>query len=164
MVAMVTCPNIRNDVHIVIEKYLKSRRSCFDCSSLGTFRYMNLILCAMVFFCWREMAISGMEFKLGSLWPSDIIRHHRIWSTLVQVKACCLTATSNYLNKYQLLAGEVLWYLLVSDFTATASIHASILYSEFENRNYEITATSSRCQWVKKDVYSQSVLMWHCLL
>ena len=34
----------------------------------------------------------------NSLWPRDIIWHHWTWSTLAPVMACCLTASSHYLN------------------------------------------------------------------
>ena len=36
---------------------------------------------------------------VDSLWPSDTIRHHRSWSTSVQVTACWLAAPSHYLNQ-----------------------------------------------------------------
>ena len=39
-------------------------------------------------------------FQCGSsLWPSDVIWKFISWSTLVQVMACCLTASSHYLNQ-----------------------------------------------------------------
>ena len=38
-------------------------------------------------------------FNFNSLWSSDEIWSHRTWSTLVQVMACCLMASSHYLNQ-----------------------------------------------------------------
>ena len=36
---------------------------------------------------------------INSLWPSDAIWGHRTGLTLAQVMACCLTASSHYLNQ-----------------------------------------------------------------
>ena len=46
----------------------------------------------------------------NSLWPSDAIWWHRSGSTLAQVRACCLTAPSHYLNQCRLIISEVLWH------------------------------------------------------
>ena len=35
---------------------------------------------------------------INSMWPSAAIWRHGTWSTLVQVMACCLTASSQYLT------------------------------------------------------------------
>ena len=43
----------------------------------------------------------------NSLWPSDIIWWQRSGSILAQVMACCLMATSHYLNQYWLIIEEV---------------------------------------------------------
>ena len=57
----------------------------------------------------------GAHFLVGqlslfnSLRPSDPIWWHRSGSTLPQVIACCLMATSHYLSKSWLIIGEVLW-------------------------------------------------------
>ena len=53
----------------------------------------------------------------NSLWHSNAIWQHRSGSILAQVMACCLTAPSNYLNRYWLIIGEVLWYSPESNFT-----------------------------------------------
>ena len=37
--------------------------------------------------------------RINSLWPSDAIWQYRSGSTLAQVMACCLTASSHYLNQ-----------------------------------------------------------------
>ena len=67
-------------------------------------------------------------------------------ATLVQVMAYCLTAPSHYLNQFWLLINEVLWYSPESNFPKGAQ--AVILYNEFVNYTFEITATSSRGQRV----------------
>ena len=43
-----------------------------------------------------------------------------IWSTLVQVMACCLMATSHYLNQCWLIVYEVLVHFPLSNFTGNA--------------------------------------------
>ena len=76
---------------------------------------------------------------------------HRSVSTLVQVMACCLTAPSHYLNQCWnliiVIISQVLWHSPEINFTGSAE--ATILYFEFENHTSEITAKSSRDQWVK---------------
>ena len=47
---------------------------------------------------------------INSLWPGDPIWRHGTRSTLAQVKACCLTAPSLYLNQCWLIIGEVPWH------------------------------------------------------
>ena len=49
---------------------------------------------------------------LTHLWPTDAIWRHRSGSTLVQVMAWCLMATSHYLNQCWLILNEVLWQSL----------------------------------------------------
>ena len=44
------------------------------------------------------------------LWPSDAIRRHISWSTLVHVIACCLTAPSLCLNQCWLTICIVPWH------------------------------------------------------
>ena len=52
-----------------------------------------------------------------SLWPSDVIWWQGSRSTLAQVMACCLMATSHYLNQCWLIISEVLWHSPDSNFT-----------------------------------------------
>ena len=52
---------------------------------------------------------------IDSLWLSDAIFFYAIWrhrsgSTLAQVMACCLMASSHYLNQCWLIISKVLWY------------------------------------------------------
>ena len=69
---------------------------------LGEPRFCIFCSTAMVLVYWP---ISSQYSKLStirvnSLWFSDATWGHRTWSTLVQVMACCLMATSHYLNQY----------------------------------------------------------------
>ena len=47
---------------------------------------------------------------INSLWPSDAIWRYRAESTLAQVMACCLTASSHYLKQCWLIITEVQWH------------------------------------------------------
>ena len=47
---------------------------------------------------------------LNSSGPSDAIWRQRSGSTLAQVMACCLTASSHYLNQYWLIISKVQWH------------------------------------------------------
>ena len=49
-------------------------------------------------------------YCIYSLWPNDAIWRHKSRSTLAQVKACCLTAPSHYLNQCWLIFSEVQWH------------------------------------------------------
>ena len=63
--------------------------------------------------CWpRSMSPNGVTRPQWVNWllPSDTIWHHRTWSTLVQVMACCLMAPSHYLNQCWLITNGSLWY------------------------------------------------------
>ena len=53
---------------------------------------------------------------VNSLWPSDAIWRHKSGSPLAQVMACCLMASSHYLNQYWLIISEVLWHLYMRVF------------------------------------------------
>ena len=58
-----------------------------------------------------KMAIIIFRFQcVNSSWPSDIIWRHR-WSKsrLPQVMACCLRASSHYLNQHWFIISEVQW-------------------------------------------------------
>ena len=56
-------------------------------------------------------------------------------------------APSHCLNQCWLLISEVLWHSPKSNLTVSAQ--ATILYNEFENYTFKITAISPRGQWVK---------------
>ena len=63
---------------------------------------------------------------VNSLWPSEQIWWQRSGSTLVQIMACCLMATSHYLNQCWLLLHQALWHSPEINFAASAQ--ATILY------------------------------------
>ena len=75
-------------------------------------RYWNEI-------CYKILS-SKMIYSFNSLWPSDAILRHRSESTLVEVMACCLMATSHYLNQLWLIIIEVFWYSPKGNFTRNA--------------------------------------------
>ena len=95
---------------------------------------------------------------VNSLWLNDVIWSHqcRPGSTLVQVMVCSLMALRHYLNQCWLLISEVLWHSPERNFTA--STQATILYNEFVNYSFEITATSPRGQWVNELIHSSYLL------
>ena len=65
-----------------------------------------------------------------------------------EVKACRLLAPTQELNQWRLLISEVLWHSPESNFKLSAQ--ATILYNEFENYTFEITATYFRGQRIKR--------------
>ena len=84
------------------------------------------------------------RFYFNSLWSGVAIWRHRSGSTLAQVMACCLKAPSYYLNQCWFLISEILWHSPGSNFTLNAQ--AVILYNEFENSTFKITAISIRAK------------------
>ena len=60
------------------------------------------------------------------------IWHHRTWSTLVQIMACCPTAPSHYLNQCWQFIIDVLWHSSESNFTG----YIKMIYPWFEFENY----------------------------
>ena len=69
--------------------------------------------------------------SINTLWPIDAIWRHISGSTLAQVMACSLTASSHCLNQCWLLISDVLWHLSESNFTARTQ--ATILHNELES-------------------------------
>ena len=72
---------------------------------------------------------------------------HRSGSTLTQIMACCLMASSHYLIQYWLVTNEVLWHS--PERKITRSAQATLLYIKFENYTFKIIGLSPRGQWVK---------------
>ena len=110
-----------------------------------------------------------MKFVPGinSLWPGDARWLERSGSTFTQIMACCLMAPSHYQNQYWLIIDDILWYYFEIIFTV--STQATILYDEFKDYTFNITATSPRGQWVNssapgtnyaKDQMSHAKSMW----
>ena len=60
--------------------------------------------------CFKQSIYSLYCSQINSLWPRDTIWRHRSRSTLAQVMACCLMATSHYLNQCWLIISKVLWH------------------------------------------------------
>ena len=65
-------------------------------------------------------APSPRDQWVNSLWPSDAIWRHRSESTLTQEMACCLTASSHYLNQCWLIITKVLWHSFDDCFSSDA--------------------------------------------
>ena len=60
-------------------------------------------------------------YSFNSLWPSDTIWWHSSGSALAQVKACCLTAPSHYLNQCWFVISKVQWHSSEGNFTRDTS-------------------------------------------
>ena len=62
----------------------------------------------------QQLTCISKEFSIScdisSLWPCDAVWRHRCGSTFAQVMACCLVASSHYLNWCGLRISEVLWH------------------------------------------------------
>ena len=85
---------------------------------------------------------------LNSLWPSDSIWQQRSGSTLAQVMACCLMASSHYLNKCCLIISKIQWHWSEGNFTRnTLGINHR---NQLENYLPKISLKSSRGQWVNQ--------------
>ena len=78
--------------------------------------YNKTAIFCFVFFCthWHCNIIllwgCGQEMWFNSLWPVDAIWRYRSKSTLVQVMACFLMASSHYPNQCWLINDYVLWH------------------------------------------------------
>ena len=69
------------------------------------------------FFSTGIFVINGVN----SLWPSDAIWRQRSGSTLAQVMACCLKASSHYLNQCWLIISRVQWLSCEDNFIRDTS-------------------------------------------
>ena len=81
---------------------------------------LSFINTSQVIYTWLTLCcvLLWIDIKLfNSLLPSDAIGCQRSGSTLAQVMACCLTASSHYLNQYWLMISEVLWHSPDNNFT-----------------------------------------------
>ena len=109
----------------------------------------------------RNFKITSTSLRgqwVNSLWPIDAIWRQGSRSTLVQVMACCLTAPSHYMVAwwYQAITWTIVDLLSVMfyrrtisperNFTMSAQATGAILYKWV--RNFKITSTSLRGQWV----------------
>ena len=85
------------------------------------------------------------SFKIDSLWPSDTTWQRISGSTVAQVKAGCLMATSHYLNKCWLLNSEVLWHSLESN--STVSAQDTLPYDGFKILLFKILPGHKEITW-----------------
>ena len=70
---------------------------------------------------------------INLLWLNHTMWHHRTWSTLVQVMACCLIAPNHYLNQCWLLNSEVSWQSPEGNFAG----NSKDAYPWYESENYK---------------------------
>ena len=113
------------------------------------------------------LAIGLLEtshWYINSLWPGDAIWWHGTRLTLDQVMACCLIATSHYLNQCWLIISEDPWH------SSQGIIHRwsedTNQWNEIENFSFQMASKSPRGQWVKPKywkLHSQKCIKW-CLL
>ena len=83
---------------IISRKFRKKRKCNFngkECNKIETYSISSKLF--------------GMQ-KVNSLWPNDTIWWQRSGSTLAQVMACCLMATSHYLNQCWFTISKVHWH------------------------------------------------------
>ena len=84
--------------------------------------------------CWtyfRKCKIIFPFYVIPQHWslhwpPCDAMQQHRIWSTLVQIMAWCLTTPSHYLNQYRLIVSDVLWHSPEGNLTGKLKIDMSL--------------------------------------
>ena len=79
---------------------------------------------------WWDFIKSHGTLGVISLWPSDTIWWYRCGSSLAQVMACRLIATSHYLNQFWLIIKCVLWYSPESTFVRSAHGTPGFIYPE----------------------------------
>ena len=108
----------------------------------GPGEFINLLLLNLIYEMWKWTCIfyhftslrslvqvvesflmDHKELFLNSLWPSDAIWRHRSGSTLAQVMACCLTATSHYLNQCWLVIIKGQWHSSDGYLSITVTTH-----------------------------------------
>ena len=95
---------------------------------------------------------------VNSLWPSDAIQWHRLWSTLAKVKAWCPMRQSHYLNQCWLTLKGVLWHSSESNFTRSA--HELNQQHVFRDYILKITTTFSSGQCVNTFHFTNHFAVW----
>ena len=92
---------------------------------------------------WGDM-VSNLNVQFSTLYNSSWLEmpwwDDRTWSTLGQVMACCLMASSHYPNQCCLVMSEVLYNSHEGNFMENAQY--IYLWYEFETDQFMITATS----------------------
>ena len=93
-----------------------------------------------------------------TLWPKYAIWHHKTWSTLVWVMACCLTAPIHYLNQWWLIMLKVLKHSSMGNFIWKSQYIYP--WYVFENCSFKIAVASPRGKWVNSlQLKESSVLL-----
>ena len=93
-----------------------------------------------------QSPVESFTKKVNSLWPNDAIWWHRSGSTLAQVMACCLTASSHYLKQCWLIISEVQRHSPGRNFMRDVLIINR--KHELENHLNKTLLKSPRGQWV----------------
>ena len=78
-------------------------------------------------------------------------------SKLAQVMAWCLMAPSHYQNQCWLIIRDILWHSPENNFIMSAQ--ANILWNDFKYCSFNITASSSRGQWVNQILFSLLIIL-----
>ena len=92
---------------------------CFIVQECIRFYYNKLLIllkCSKIF-----LSCSG-RIIFNSLWPNDTIWQQRSGSTVAQVMACCLTASSHYLNQCWLIISNIQLHSSYGNFTRDTSV------------------------------------------
>ena len=82
--------------------------------------------------------------KCNSLWRSDAKWRQKVKWLLAQVMACCLTASSHYLDQCWPPITEVLWHSYEDNFTASAQANIH----EIENYSFKSSVMSPKGQCI----------------
>ena len=100
----------------------------------------------LVYITYATSVLRNNSKYINSLWPSDTTWRHRSGSTLIQVMACCLTASSHYLHQCWLIISKVLWHssegFLIRRFEDTNQ------WIKIEDYIFKIAFRSPTGQWV----------------
>ena len=100
---------------------------------------------------------------------TDTIWWQRFGSTLVQVMACCLTASSQYLGQCWLIISNVQWHSSEGNFRRDTLPSIAKITSKVTYLNLKITPTFPRGQWVRmavcqRRVKFQNISAWQKLI
>ena len=105
---------------------------------------------------WQQNTIQKPKSWYNSLCQTDTTWHHRTWSTLVLVMACCLTAPTHYLSQRWLIS-QVLWHSPEGNITGNRAIlfrsHwdkwlASLLVLAWRHINGSVTSFEPFMCWI----------------
>ena len=135
---------------------IQCQRSCS--TPVQVMEVMDFCMAALSHYlnqCWlttdevlRHSHQEGLNIQFNLLRPSGAIRPPWSVSTLVQVMVCYMTTSSHYLKQS--------WFHISEGFTLEQFYQGSVLYNDFENHIFKITATFPKGQWVKMTVTHRS--------